>query len=117
MDRRLKEMMNSKEMMLINKGDLFLLLHTTVDFFFEHDATEEFVDDTLKALFFRNHYSQEMADDFMKFCELYYRNEANSDLDSETREIALRRGFESVDDFMNYLMVRRVDDTDSETQS
>ena len=40
-----------------------------------------------------------------------------SDPDSETRKIALSHGFESVDDFMNYLMVRRADDTDSETQS
>lgn len=86
--------MNTKEKVLIDKGDLMLMLHTVIGYFYDHNAPDEFVAHTLFGLCSRNMFPQSFMDDFLAFSESLGSEEGKKSV----RREAFEHGIYELDD-------------------
>ena len=59
--------MRTGERVLVDKGDLMLLIETAVEYFYDNDAPDAFVAETLAALCKRNRFPASFMQDFTGF--------------------------------------------------
>lgn len=114
MKKTLIELMNDSEKVLVNRGDMFMLLHTATQFFYQNKMSEKWVCDTLGRLCERNRFPKSFHENYGDFLEAMMEDaEKNSDL-YDSLEKAMQNGagspdepmpdgFESIEDLIDFL--------------
>lgn len=103
MKKTIDELLNDKEKVLVNRGDMYMLLHSVAMFFYQNGKSEEWVGSVMGSFFMSNHFGRSFADGFREFMDAYNADEEENAAKYEAMEKAEEYGFDSVDDFIDYM--------------
>ena len=103
MKKTLEELINDEEKVLVNRGDMYMLLHSVAKYFYLNDMSEEWVCDTLNSLCARNHFPQSFAEGLMAFMDAYNEDEEKNRVYCEAMAKAKEFGFDTVDELIDFM--------------
>ena len=103
MKRTLSELMDDTDKVLVNRGDLYMLLHTVTQFFYQNEMSEEWVTNTMSSLCARNRFPESFADSYQEFLNALNEEAEKDPHKFDALDVAHQHGFDSIDDLIDFM--------------